>query len=96
MLVMDNAPFHHSERVKQLCSDAGVKLLYLPPYSLDFNPIEEFFAELKGYIKKAWPVYEEDPDQGFHAFLWRCVDDVSARQESAEGHFRHAGVVEKI
>jgi transposase len=49
---MDNASFHHSERVKQLCSDAGGKLLYLPPYSPDFNPIEEFFAELKAYIKK--------------------------------------------
>jgi transposase len=44
-----NASFHHSERVKQLCSEAGVKLLYLPPYSPDFNPIEEYFAELKAY-----------------------------------------------
>jgi transposase len=35
-------------------ADAGVKLLYLPPYSPDFNPIEEFFAELKAYIKKSW------------------------------------------
>jgi len=52
VLSMDNAPFHHSDRVKHLCSDAGVRLLYLPPYSPDFNPIEEFFAELKAYIKK--------------------------------------------
>jgi transposase len=40
----------------------GVKLLYLPPYLPDFNPIEEFFAKLKAYIKKTWPAYEEDPD----------------------------------
>lgn len=97
VLVMDNASFHHTDRIRQLCSDAGVKLLYLPPYSPDFNPIEEFFAELKGYIKKAWAAYEEDPSQGFHAFLRKCVDDVGARQKSAEGHFRHAGItVEKI
>lgn len=97
VLVMDNASFHHSERVKQLCSDAGVKLLYLPPYSPDFNPIEEFFAELKAYIKKAWPAYEEDPDQGFKTFLRRCVDHVGSRKESAEGHFRNAGImVEEI
>lgn len=70
----------------------GVKLLYLPPYSPDFNPIEEFFAELKSYIKKAWPAYEKDPDQGFHTFLRQCVDDVGARQDSAKGHFRHAGI----
>jgi transposase len=93
VLVMDNVSFHHSERVKQLCSDAGVKLLYLPPYSPDFNPIEEFFAELKAYIKKAWPAFEEDPDQGFKTFLRRCVDHVGSKKESAEGHFRKAGII---
>ena len=54
VLVMDNASIHHSERVKQMCSDAGVIVIYLPPYSPDFNPIEEFFAELKGFMKRNW------------------------------------------
>lgn len=93
---IDNTSFYHSDRVKQLCSDAGIKLLYLLPYSPDFNPIKEFFAELKIYIKKAWSAYEENPNQEFHAFLWRCVHDVGAKQESAEGHFRHAGIVIEI
>lgn len=48
-LVMDNASFHHSEKIAQMCDTAGVKLVYLPPYSPDLNPIEEFFAELKCY-----------------------------------------------
>jgi hypothetical protein len=48
VLIMDNASYHHSDRVKQLCSDAGVRLLYLPPYSPDFNPIEEFFCRAEG------------------------------------------------
>jgi hypothetical protein len=39
----------------------------------EFNPIEEFFVELKAQIKKAWSAYEENPDQGFQAFLRRCV-----------------------
>jgi hypothetical protein len=52
VLVMDNASFHHSAQIKQLCSKARVKLLYLPPYSLDLNPIKEFFAELKTFIKR--------------------------------------------
>jgi hypothetical protein len=47
VLVMGNASFHHSEWIRQLCSDAGVKLVYLPLYSPDLNPIDEFFAELK-------------------------------------------------
>jgi transposase len=94
---MDNTSFHYSDRVKQLYSDTGVRLLYLPPYSPDFNPIEEFFAELKAYIKKAWPSFGQDPDQGSHAFLRQCVYDIGAKQQSAEGHFRHAGLtIEKI
>ncbi|KAJ5480242.1 hypothetical protein N7530_005751 [Penicillium desertorum] len=59
---MDNASFHHSERITQMCVDTGVKLVYLPPYSPDLNPIEEFFAELKAFIKRNWSYYEVDPD----------------------------------
>ncbi len=61
VLVMDNTSFHHSERVAQLCSEAGVKLVYLPPYSPDLNPIEEFFGVLKAFIRKRWHEYEENP-----------------------------------
>ena len=89
---MANASFHRSERVRELCSDAGVKLLYLPPYSPDFNPIEEMFAELKAYIKKAWPTFVDNPGQGFHAFLRKCVQVIGEKDKSAEGHFRHAGI----
>jgi transposase len=92
VLVMDNASFHHTDRICQICADAGVKLIYLPPYSPDLNPIEEFFAELKAFIKRNWRFYEENPEQGFDAFLEWCVDVVGAREENAKGHFRHAGV----
>lgn len=89
---MDNALFYHSDRIRQLYSDTGVKLLYLRPYSPDFNPIDEFFAELKAHIKKYWSTFKEHCDQGFHAFLRRCVQDIGAMKKSAEGHFRHAGI----
>jgi transposase len=69
VLVMDNAPFHHTERLEQMCCDAGVKLMYLPPYSPDLNPIEEFFSELKAFIKKNWRAFEDAPEQGFDAFF---------------------------
>lgn len=54
VLVMDNASFHHSDRIEQICANAGVKSVYLPPYSPDLNPIEEVFAELKAFIKRNW------------------------------------------
>ena len=76
-----------------MCFDAGVKLLYLPPYSPDLNPIEEFFAELKALIKKDWFVYEDNLFAGFHVFLEWCVDVVGAKESSAKGHFRSAGII---
>lgn len=39
--------------------EAGVKLVYLPPYSPDLNPIEEFFSKLKVYIRRNFVRYEE-------------------------------------
>jgi transposase len=52
-----------------MCRDASVKLVYLPLYSPDFNPIEEFFAKLKAFIKRNWGIYEENLQQGFDTFL---------------------------
>jgi transposase len=52
VLVIDNASFYHTERIEQMCHDAGVKLVYLLLYLPDLNPIEEFFAELKAVIKR--------------------------------------------
>jgi transposase len=68
IITMENASFHHSERTKQIRRDAGVKLVYMSPYSPDLNPIEEFFAELKTFIKKRSHEFEEDPHQDFKVF----------------------------
>ncbi|NSM56356.1 hypothetical protein HET73_01860 [Wolbachia endosymbiont of Atemnus politus] len=42
-IVLDNASFHKSERTKELIENAGCKILFLPPYSPDLNPIEHFW-----------------------------------------------------
>jgi transposase len=66
---MDNTSFHYSTRIEQLYREAGIKLLYLPPYSPDLNPIKEFFAELKIFIKRNWQRYTDNPGQDFKEFL---------------------------
>jgi transposase len=86
---MDNASFHHTDRIKELCSNAGVKLLYSPPYSSDLNPIEEFFAELKAVVRRKW---QKHPGQDFKEFPEWSLDIVGSRNDSAQGYFRHVGI----
>jgi transposase len=51
VVVLDNLSAHRGEGVRQLIEDAGCRLLFLPPYSPDFNPIELAFAKLKAHLR---------------------------------------------
>lgn len=46
-IIMDNASFHRKKKLANLARRHGVKLLFLPPYSPDFNPIEKTWANMK-------------------------------------------------
>ena len=51
-VVMDNASFHKSVKTKELIESVGCKVIFLPPYSPDLNPIEKFWANMKRWIKQ--------------------------------------------
>lgn len=53
IVVMDNLPAHKVAGVRQAIEAVGARLLYLPPYSPDFNPIEMAFSKLKALLRKA-------------------------------------------
>ena len=53
VVVMNNLSAHKGSRVRELIESRGCELLYLPPYSPGFNPIEEAFAKLKVLLRKA-------------------------------------------
>jgi transposase len=53
VVVMDNLSSHKGPAVRAAIKAAGAHLLYLPPYSPDFNPIENAFAKLKALLRKA-------------------------------------------
>ena len=53
IVVMDNLGSHKGKAVRQLIRSAGAKLLFLPKYSPDMNPIEQVFAKLKHLLRKA-------------------------------------------
>lgn len=52
IVVLDNLPAHRAGGVRQAIERAGARLLFLPPYSPDFNPIEQAFAKLKALLRK--------------------------------------------
>jgi transposase len=52
-VIMDNLPAHKVRGVRDAIEAAGAKLIYLPPYSPDFNPIEMAFAKLKAFLRAA-------------------------------------------
>ena len=52
IIVMDNATFHKNIDMLKMIHDAGHIIEFLPPYSPDFNPIENKWSEKKAYIKK--------------------------------------------
>ena len=53
VVVMDNLGSHKGAGVRAAIEAVGASLLYLPPYSPDFNPIENAFAKLKAMLRKA-------------------------------------------
>ena len=53
VVIMDNLSSHTGPRVREMIEEAGATLRYLPPYSPDFNPIENAFSKLKALLRKA-------------------------------------------
>ncbi len=53
VVILDNLPAHKGAAVRAAVEATGARLLFLPPYSPDFNPIENAFSKLKSILRKA-------------------------------------------
>ena len=53
VVVMDNLSSHRAPAVRAAIESVGATLLFLPPFSPDFNPIEQAFSKLKAHLRKA-------------------------------------------
>lgn len=51
VVIWDNATFHKSPKIAEALAAGGIHILFLPPYSPDLNPIEQFWATLKAWIR---------------------------------------------
>ena len=85
VVIMDNLSAHKGERVRALVERAGCEILYLPPYSPDFNPIEEAFSKVKSLLRKA--------QARTHRMLIEALGSAlaSVSPSDARGFFEHSG-----
>lgn len=85
IVIMDNLSAHRVKGVRRAIEAAGAKLLYLPPYSPDFNPIEMAFSKLKAILRKAAARSIDD--------LWKVIAEALDRfsQQDCRNYFTAAG-----
>jgi transposase len=85
VVVLDNLSVHTRTSVRARIEAAGCQLRYLPPYSPDFNPIEQGFSKLKGYLRQVEARTQEALDGAISAGLAMIT------AADASGWFRHCG-----
>ena len=85
VVIMDNLGSHKVAGIREAIEAAGATLLYLPPYSPDFNPIEQVFAKLKAALRKRAARTLEA--------LWSALGDIAKSLSTREctNYLRHAG-----
>ncbi|KAG1150146.1 hypothetical protein G6F37_011268 [Rhizopus arrhizus] len=59
-IVMDNAPIHIPNEIDTMVTERGYKCIYLPPYSPELNPIEQFWSIVKNKVKRSQFQTKED------------------------------------
>jgi transposase len=85
IVVMDNLPAHKNQRVTQAIEAIGCSLVYLPPYSPDFNPIENMWSKVKASLRKAAArTFDSVVDAVAEALRAVTPDD-------CQGYFGHCG-----
>jgi transposase len=85
VVVMDNLSAHKGERVRELIEGKGCELIYLPPYSPDFNPIEQAFSKLKSYLRAACARSQDT----LMEVIGKALSTIST--SDALGYFEHCG-----
>jgi len=85
IVVMDNASIHHDPRVRRLIQNAHARLVFLPPYANNLNPIEEAFSKAKLWLQRNRQLAESNPEWALGEAL------MSVTHVDAAGYFQHAG-----
>lgn len=72
VLIIDNASFHKSTKIIKLLASVNCKVIFLPPYSPDYNPIEHYWTKVKNAIRRASETIENFYDATVQAVGELC------------------------
>jgi len=94
VIVMDNAQIHKGQQIRDMVAARGMRVLYLPAYSPDYNPLEEGFSAVKAWVRRERDYARGELDGSTtsrpYAMLWEAVYG-SISPEKARSWFRHSG-----
>jgi transposase len=68
ILVLDNAPFHRKSAISEIADEYGFRVIFLPPYSPDLNPIEKLWANIKRRLRLHMHLFSTFHEALQHAF----------------------------
>ena len=85
VVVVDNLSLHKAAGVREALEAVGARLVYLPPYSPDLNPIEFAWSKLKSYLRKA----AARTTKALNQALSEAIAAISP--SDAQGYFAHCG-----
>ena len=90
VVIMDNASIHHVEEVAELIEvKAAARLLFLPPYSPDLNPVEGVFGQVKSLMKENNDIFQVcTAPRAMIAMIFGMVTP-----EDCHGHIKHCGYI---
>ena len=86
IVILDNLGSHKGKAVRRAIRQAGAKLLFLPPYSPDLNPIEQAFAKLKHWLRQAQARSIEETYQAIGNILERFKPEECAQYIKNSGY----------
>ena len=92
VLVINNVSIHKVDGIREMVEDCGARLVYLPSYSPDFNPIELAFSTIKQWLRSNRDRVNrelESVDGTVYNVFWEAVHSVTAEQ--ARGWYKHCG-----
>jgi len=85
IVVADNLRAHHSDRARAAIEASGAYFWHLPPYSPDFNPIEEAFSKVKQFLRRA----QARTDDALRSATWAALAAIT--RSDIAGWFSHCG-----